>query len=169
LDEEWYVFVEQDVLLFGKGIVEREIQNSKSGMFFGREESGTQPIQQGFYGVRRDKIVNFNKKLSCIPERDGDISPEVKFLWAGSWLPIWVIRLMRLVIKILLSLLPIKYNRDALTLQILNSVCLRFKKFDFALSRGGRNRPINMDQEFYYLTLASLEEIEAYDAYLSRG
>ncbi|MBU0508403.1 hypothetical protein KKH27_06155 [bacterium] len=77
-DADYSVFVEQDCLLVGDGIIERAIENlGQRGISYG----ATSPvrIEQSFVVIRRDFIPRFLGRFLGMPDSDRDLFTEVKF------------------------------------------------------------------------------------------
>jgi hypothetical protein len=159
-DADYYVYVEQDALLFGEGIVERCIQLMRRPYMFGAGAGTPQPLQQSFFVIRRDGMRQFLARVHCISRKDLEISPEWKFVrGAGGllrWVPEWV-----LVV-----------GQKSRVLREIVSAFTHEGGFDVLPFGFGRVRPIDFDQPFFYFQHGSAEEIGRYLALLperSRG
>ncbi|WP_445621567.1 hypothetical protein ACUN8C_07260 [Kushneria sp. Sum13] len=88
---DYWVYVEQDALLFGDGIVEKAIDNMKSDFMFGDRGNTPQPLQQSMMIIKKTAIPRFINAYSNIKATDKIIPPEVKFAIASTkiaqWLP----------------------------------------------------------------------------------
>lgn len=154
-DCDYLVYVEQDVLLKGKGIVEHEIAQMKKGMLFGKDKGLVQPLQQSFFILHRSQFEVFLKRIYGIRAKDVKISPERKFAIASSWLLsvmpeflFWQPSLNSIVGKIL-------HRVQTAILKI-------FGNYDTVKSGYGRTRPIRFDDEYYYFQHGSKSELEQY-------
>ncbi len=77
-DADYSVFLEQDCLIAGDGIIECAIRNmGNRGISYG----ATSPvrIEQSFVVMRRDYILPFLHRLLSMPKRDCELFTEVKF------------------------------------------------------------------------------------------
>ena len=163
-DASWMIYVEQDALLAGKRVIETEILKSKHGMFFGAEFQ-SQPLQQSLYGIHRNRILTFNRRIERIPFRDMDISPESKFNWAGSGFPIKFLVIVWNTLQFLFSnVLPIPRGTEpkSLALLLTNNLAKAFRRFDYVSVIGGRDRPIPWKSGDFYVTCCTREELILY-------
>ena len=117
------------------------------GLMFGSGEGTPQPLQQSFFIVRKDVLSGFIKNLTDLKERDCELSPEWKFVFA-SWRP--------LVIASNLGLLK-SHRMRRLALRV-----ARKKAFDFLPVHGGRSRPLRTTDEFYYFQHGPTEELKEF-------
>jgi hypothetical protein len=144
------VYVEQDVLLFGSGIIEHCISRMRKPLMFGSGEGTPQPLQQSFFIVRRDGMRRFLAGLHLIAKPDKIIAPEWKFMLASlgahgaliEWLcgnEVRRSRLYRMLGHLMqrmgYDLLPIGY---------------------------GRSRPLDPGARHFYFQHGSQEEIREY-------
>lgn len=85
-DVEFYVYVEQDALIIGEGVIEELIQSMGEGInfLFGGTSASGQPLQQSFFIVRKSYLDRFVGNYLAIPYTDNEICPEVKFAIATS-------------------------------------------------------------------------------------
>jgi hypothetical protein len=125
-DADYLVYVEQDVLLFGSGIIEHCISRMRKPLMFGSGVGTPQPLQQSFFIIRKDAMRRFLAGLHLIQKPDKVIVPEWKFMLASlgahgplvEWLCADEVRRARiyrllgsLMQKIGYDLLPIGYGR----------------------------------------------------------
>ncbi len=145
-EADYFVYVEQDCLLHGSGIIEHCISNMTKGFAFGAGKGTAQPLQQSFFIIRHDKIASFLYNLARINSRDKDLSPEWKFLIATS------------------TVLTSIYNTGLLRGNFIKKVIRAIAKRSLfqSLSVGsGRARPIPTQEKYYYAqhcTVAELKE-----------
>jgi hypothetical protein len=148
-EADYFVYVEQDCLLGGEGVIEYCIEHMTRGIMFGSGEKTPQPIQQSFFIVAQKKLPQFLKNLVDLKDRDSDLSPEWKFVFA-TWRPLvhasnwgllrsrrarrWVLRLMRRI------------------------------AFDELPMDGGRTRPIDFSARYFYFQHGSEAELDRYFA-----
>tara|TARA_B100000963_G_scaffold49152_1_gene37362 strand:- start:6149 stop:6940 length:792 start_codon:yes stop_codon:yes gene_type:complete len=142
-DTEYFVYVEQDALLFGNNIVEKCIDKMTKPYMFGSGLGTKQPLQQSFFIIRRDGMEKFIKRIQNISALDSKYSPEMKFtsactlLWyympeflfdiRGFW------RLVKLYTNC--NYLPIGY---------------------------GRKRPIDFNDDLFYFQHGNKDELDQY-------
>jgi hypothetical protein len=151
-DADYWVYIEQDVLLKGKGVIEHCIENMTTPYMFGTGQGSPQFLQQSLIIIRKDGIFNFLKYLNKISAKDKEISPESKFLIASS---------------LFYRLIPEFFYRQ---ITKRNWIGKYTKKFIFAtigFAKGydecpigyGRTRPIDFSQPYYYFQHGSDEEL----------
>lgn len=144
---DYYVYVEQDCLLKGAGIVEHCIARMPSGIAFGSGEGTPQPLQQSFFIIRKDRLPGFVANLCALRMRDLDLSPEWKFLCA-SWTPFVAAA-----------------NRGLFSKRSVRKRAIRYaagRHFDFLDIGSGRARPIPQSSPHYYFQHGSREEVDQY-------
>lgn len=146
-DAEYFVYVEQDCLLSGAGIIEHCILTMRTGTMFGSGQGTPQPIQQSFFIVRRDRLAAFLKNLSDIKPDDRDFAPEWKFVCA-TWRP--------LVIMCNLGFLRTKSARK------LAYAVARIFFFEFLPVGSGRTRPLPVDARYWYFQHGNAIEVACY-------
>lgn len=83
-EADYWVYVEQDALLYGEGIVEAAIDTMKSDFMFGDRGDTPQPLQQSMMIVHKSAIPKFIKAYADIRATDEVIPPEVKFAIAST-------------------------------------------------------------------------------------
>lgn len=144
---DYFVYVEQDVLLKGKGIIEYCIHNMKKPYMFGHPGRTPQPLQQSLFIIKMSHANRFLSSLLSLNVRDSELSPENKFVYATSFTQ---------------TLLDFFYS--CLTQKKAQKLAQRFKHFDYLPIGYGRKRPINFSDEYYYFQHGTIEELESYDA-----
>lgn len=141
---DYYIYVEQDALLYGEGIIEHAISTMTTPVMLGRGHR--QPIQQSLFIVRRDGIEKMIRAYCTLPYTDREVTPEVKFAYAlSSFVP-------------KLGLPPRHFAgllRRSDWVNPLAQYCLL--PFGY-----GRDRPIKFSDRYYYLQHASQEELLEY-------
>jgi len=83
-DVDYFVYVEQDVLLYGEGIIERCIEHMRTPYMFGSGRGTSHPLQQSLFLVHRSAIARFVGAVQRIRATDRQVSPEKKFCMATS-------------------------------------------------------------------------------------
>lgn len=146
-DTEYFVYVEQDCLLFGTGIIEHCIDKMDRDFMFGSGEGTPQPLQQSFFIIKKQRLAQFLANLSALKQDDKDLSPEWKFVYA-TWRPF--------VIAANLGLL----KRHRVKHWVLHLARKYF--FQELPVRGGRARPLPQDDAFYYFQHGTAQELQGY-------
>ena len=161
-DVDFYVYIEQDALVYGNNIIEENIRLMQGNVdfLFGSSETKAQPLQQSFFIIRRAAIDKFLVRLMNIKYSDAQICPEVKFAIASSPLSIFFP-------KFLFKQYPGKkigkFSRRFVVLLCRIISGYKFLKFGY-----GRTRPINFMDKHLYFQHGNTEELIAYKNLLSR-
>lgn len=142
-DADYFVYVEQDVLLSGRGIIEYCIDKMKKPYMFGAGVGTPHSLQQSFFIVRRDGFESFLRRYQGYPYEDNIFSPESRFAISAS--SIW-------------SLVPscLWLIKPGITSRVLKS----FRDFDTLPIGYGRTRPVNFNEKFYYFQHGNSDELE---------
>lgn len=151
-DADYFVYVEQDVLLFGKGIIEHAISKMKHKYMFG--DSNTtywQPLQQSLFLIHKSEFIPFIKRMDEFHKADSKMSPEIKFA------------------TIKFNILPwVDKNNKSISAKISRRIAVHFYSqigrfwFDKLPFGFGRDRPIRWGEPFFYFQHATLDEINRY-------
>jgi len=149
-DADYLVYVEQDALLFGDGIIEHCIGKMRKPLMFGNGAGTPQPIQQSFFIVRNDGMRAFLAGLHAVRKQDKVICPEWKFVLAS--LP-WSGRP--------LEFLLVHERFRALLYRALGSM-LQSIGFDLLPIGLGRVRPIDFDAPHCYFQHGDVDEVREY-------
>ncbi|WP_157922174.1 hypothetical protein, partial [Escherichia coli] len=155
-DCDYYIYVEQDVLLKGKGIVEYCISKMTKPFMFGLCHDHHNPLQQSFFIIKKDYIDIFLSRLYLIKYNDFDISPEKKFALATS--PFFHL------IPQILFVRPKSKLMLRLFWRIQNTLAKILGSYDYLPIGYGRDRPINLSDKYYYFQHGTMEEIN--DSYI---
>lgn len=153
-DVEFFLYIEQDALTYGKGFVDKIKQSLlKSDFVFGDAGSRSE-IEQSVFALSKKGIRKFLSALHSIEFTDRQIPPEVKFMYSASYFsglplsgalswdnPLW---LRRPFTRLFFSLMPLLGQYTLLP-------------FGY-----GRVRPINFNDDNFYFQQGSRDEIEAY-------
>lgn len=81
---DYFVYLEQDALIYGEEIIEHCISYMKSPYMFGSGKGIFHPLQQSFFIVHRRGIEALIRRVLAIPARDLHMGPEKKFCIAVS-------------------------------------------------------------------------------------
>jgi len=148
---DYWVYIEQDALIYGEGIIEYAISKMKKPYMFGSGFGTPQPTQQSLMIIKTEFIPDFIKKFTSIKAKDNLISPETKFAIATS--------------KVL-SLLPENLFYDIHSLNLKNKILWKlfefFKGYDELPFGYGRVRPINFEDKFFYFQHGNKDELNEF-------
>lgn len=155
-DCQYYVYVEQDILLKGEGIIEHAISKMKKPYMFGANKGNNQPLQQSFFIIKKSQLSKFISRLLTLNYRDDEIPPEVKFSLCSS--PFY-----RLTPKFLFKLrVPgTLVGRITYRLQLIAAKWL--SSFDALPFGAGRDRPIDFSAKYLYFQHGSKDELDEYE------
>lgn len=164
-DFDIFVYVEQDVLLYGSDLRDEIIKKvQKSPVVFGDGADTPQVLQQSFFAIERRSMRPFLSGLHMINSSDGVVSPESKFHIALA--PLWARRFLTVM-----ELCKAKRNRQTGLIQRVNFFLMRyFSAVAFRLTRRysfwdfgyGRSRPVNFGADSFYFQHGSEGEIHEY-------
>lgn len=154
-DTDYWVYVEQDVLLKGKDIIEKCIANMTTPFMFGTGEGTPQFLQQSLVIIRKDGFDDFVKRLNNVKSRDAIIPPETKFLIASSKFYSCIPESFFIEIH-KRSYIGRKFKK------ILAFLLKHHKGYDDLPVGYGRTRPIQFNDPFYYFQHGTEEELNNY-------
>ncbi|UBU95213.1 hypothetical protein [Edwardsiella tarda] len=153
-DCDYFVYVEQDCLLKGYGIIEKEIEKMNGDFAFGKSVDFSHPLQQSFFIIRRRAFERFLINLYSIQYSDYQMSCEIKFALASSFLfP---------VIPCSLFKLRGHGNLYRLFYFLQRTAAKALVKKKTTINIYGRDRPIDFDNDFFYFQHGSKDEINNY-------
>ncbi|HRW98596.1 MAG TPA: hypothetical protein P5280_03860, partial [Cyclobacteriaceae bacterium] len=141
-DVDYFVYVEQDALLKGQGIIEYCITRMKTPYMFGCGQGTPQILQQSFFIIHRNAINHFLTRLVAMRDADSQLCPEDKFAIATSQ----VLTTMSPMLKKLST-----YRRWRL-IRLLS-------RYDHLPLGYGRTRPIDFSDKYFYFQHGTDEEI----------
>jgi hypothetical protein len=149
-DADYFVYLEQDALLFGNGVIEHCISRMRKPLMFGSGSGTPQPLQQSFFIVRKDGMRRFLAGLHLIARPDKVITPEWKFMLASlgmhgafvEWLCGGEVRRARLH-------------------RVLGHLMQRIG-YDLLPIGWGRRRPLELNAEHFYFQHGTQEELQMY-------
>lgn len=165
-DYDYWVYIEQDALIYGDQIIEQAIkQHPNSSIFYGSNQGNPQqPIQQSFMIFKREAIPAFIYHYSQLKIDDHLLNPEWKFLIAANpfarklpltfliWLARPAMTLWQRAIR--------KYPRQFIRL---------FDRFTSLPFGYGRSRPLDMNQPYFYFQHGTKEEVETFKQKLAKS
>lgn len=154
-DCDYYVYVEQDALLFGENIIEYCLDKigEDTKYAFGKSENNIQPLQQSFFIIRRDAIDEFVSRLRGIKYNDYEISPEFKFAIATSPLLYFLPHIFYKQSKSFFG----KIRR-----RFLSSIFKYIASYKTVPIGYGRERPIDFSRNYFYFQHGSTKELQEY-------
>jgi hypothetical protein len=153
---EYYVYVEQDVLLKGQGIIEHAISTMKKPYMFGANKERNQPLQQSFFIIKRSYLSKFISRFLMLNYRDDEIPAEVKFALCSS--PFY-----RIIPKFLFKIIVpgTLIGRITYRLQMIAARWIAY--FDPTPFGAGRDRPLNFSDKHLYFQHGSKDELNEYE------
>lgn len=147
-DCDYFVYVEQDCLLKGEGLVETCIAAMTADLMFGSGDGTPQPLQQSLFVVRGSALPAFLANLSNLKCRDVDMAPEWKFVWASS--------------KLLTSLASIGVFRFKPVRRLGFKLAKLAGLFCYLPFGSGRARPVPFDSPHFYFQHCTADELARY-------
>jgi len=146
---DYWVYIEQDALIYGEGIIEKCIKDMKKPYMFGLGFKTPQPVQQSFMIIRKEAIPDFIKNFNAIKSTDNQISPETKFAIATS--PF---------LMILPEFLFKEIHKDSFKNKVIWKLFKIFQGFDNIPFGYGRVRPIDFSDNYFYFQHGTKEELD---------
>ncbi|EGQ8705418.1 hypothetical protein MZK14_001569 [Vibrio parahaemolyticus] len=143
-DADYCVYIEQDAVIKGDGIVEYAISKMTKPYMFGTGKGTPYATQQSFFVIRKDGYIPFINRMSKIKSSCNKIAPENKFAIASSRF---------------LSLLP----EFIFKLRGIGKVLRYWPSFNIVPFGYGRTRPIDFSSQYMYFQHGSNEELEQFD------
>jgi hypothetical protein len=148
---DYWVYIEQDALIFGDNIIEECIKRMKKDYMFGYGLGTPQPVQQSLMIMKTDAIPRFIQRFNAIKAKDSEISPEVKFAIASSPM-----------LKKIPEIFYKNMEKNSFLKRVMWKVIKHFKGFDYIPFGYGRVRPIDFKDQYFYFQHASEDEIKRY-------
>jgi len=153
-DYDYWVYIEQDAVIYGEGIVEKAIEACESGIIWGAGKNTPQPVQQSFMVFAKERIPEFIYQYEKIRATDFEISPEWKFWFAANriakYLPVSFLKLL-------------SKNQSGKFKKSAQKVGLRllywFNDFNELPFGYGRVRPVCFDDEHFYFQHGNSDEL----------
>ena len=154
-DCDYYVYVEQDVLLKGDNIIEKAIESMNKPYMFGRCNDHHNPLQQSFFIIKKDYLEQFVSNIYRIPYTDYDMPPERKFAIATS-------KLFSIIPKFMF-VTPNSILLKKVLRRIQNSLSRLLGNYDDLPFGQGRDRPIDFSLEHFYFQHGDTSELTSYN------
>ena len=154
-DCDYFVYVEQDVLLGGEGIIEECIKHfpKNKNYMFGKETQRPQPIQQSFFIIKKEGFDRFISNYRSIKPGDPKIAPEIRFCLSTS-------KFCALIPKFVFFKSRSKLGK---VLRPIQSILAKLiGEFAYLPVGYGRERPIGFGDDHFYFQHASADELEKY-------
>ncbi len=148
---EYWVYIEQDALIYGDDIIEKCIGKMKKPYMFGAGFGTPQPSQQSLMIIRTEYIPIFIKNFNDIKAKDNKISPETKFSIATSR-----------VLKRLPEFLFYDIHTYNLKNKLLWKLFKIFQGFDTVPFGYGRVRPIDFNDKYFYFQHGNKKELDMF-------
>jgi len=158
---DYFVYVEQDALLYGKNIIEECIKKMTKPYMFGSGDGTCHPLQQSFFIVHKSKIEELINSIHNIGAPDCQVSPEKKFCIATSAilkrLPLWLfVETRHYTGRRWIDRQLVRFHRILLRI---------FRNYDdIPFGPGGYKdrRAIEFSDDFFYFQHGNQEEIDLY-------
>lgn len=154
-DVDMVVYVEQDVLVYGRDIIERvKSRLLRKDLVFGA--GSAVDVQQSFFAINKRGIRRFLSALHAIDYSDKQVAPEQKFMFAAT-------RFLPMPLVTLAAYTPIDRLRSA-GLKLFAGMCSLSRNYEFLPFGYGRRRPIDFGDAAFYFQHGSVEEVTRYRA-----
>lgn len=159
-DMDYYVYVEQDSLLYGENIIEYAISKMNKPYMFGGAKGLGHPLQQSFFIIHKSKFEEFLHNYKSINYKDNHISPERKFCISTSNLlmiiPKWCYTVYKPNNPSLMEKVKIKiYSR-------LMSMFGNFDVLPFGYGGYSKREKVNFEDKYFYFQHAKENEVNLY-------
>lgn len=155
-DVDFFLYVEQDALLYGDNIVEEvKKQLLKKDYVFG--QGSGKMIQQSIFAINKKGLRRFLAALNSINYTDHQVNPEWKFMLASS-------ALMHFPLSTLLGL----YSWDnprfirRMAQNLLFPLFYATRDYTFLPFGYGRVRPLNFSDKTFYFQQGDMDEVRKY-------
>ena len=152
---DYWVYVEQDALIYGDGIIEKCIEQMKKSYMFGYGLGTPQPVQQSLMIVKKEAIPKFINNFNKIKAKDSEIAPETKFAIAAS-----------AILMCIPERIYIKMEDNTKFGNILKRIVWKliktFRGFDYLPVGYGRVRPIDFTDTHFYFQHGNKEELDTF-------
>jgi len=154
-DADYFVYVEQDVLLAGAGIIEHCIEHMTTPYMFGSGAGTPQLLQQSFFIIAKPGMERFLSRLMLISWRDCEMCPEDKFVVASAQ---GSLRFSNFLIRNK----PARGRKNLINRKIVPALIKGSIGYTELPIGFGRARPIDFSAPYFYFQHGSEEEIKRY-------
>ncbi|MBY7766025.1 hypothetical protein KW426_15800 [Vibrio fluvialis] len=151
-DCDYFVYVEQDVLLQGSNIVEKAIATMKKPYMFGKCHDHNNPLQQSFFIIKKSHLEEFISNIYRIRYTDFDMPPERKFALATSRYFMFIPQFFFVT--------PANMFLKKVFRRVQNNVSRILGNYDYLPFGYGRDRPINFEDEYFYFQHGDKNELK---------
>lgn len=152
-DLDYFLYVEQDALVFGDGFVDRiEDLLRRHRFVFGSGQGTAWPLQQSVFAIRKDGYRDFLSRMHQIPPTDRELSPELKFGVAAAD-NAFIRGALNGLVRLPWAEWRLKAVRKTVKL---------FPEFGVLPFGYGRVRPIRFDDEHLYFQQGTTDELAIY-------
>lgn len=149
---DYFVYIEQDVLMYGDDFIEKEIASMNKPFAFGYQPGLIQPLQQSMFIIKMSHAETFLRRIFGMKARDCEISPERKFAIASS-------AILSLMPEWLFKQPDLSNVFGKLTHRIQTAILKTFASFDTLKAGYGRHRPIDFSKSHFYFQHGSTDEL----------
>lgn len=150
---DYFLYVEQDALLFGKQLTAEVEQLLRRHRFvFGAGTGTPWPLQQSLFAIRKDGYRKFLSGIHALDHDDKSLSPELKFAIAAT-----ESRAVATGARGLLRALP-----EQVKIRVLRHGLRPLRDYAVLPFGYGRTRPIRFDDECFYFQHGSSAELRSY-------
>lgn len=150
-DTDYFIYLEQDALIYGKDIIEHCIGRMKTAYMFGSGAGTPHRSQQSLFIIRQDAIIQFISRLHAIRQDDHVICPEEKFHIICTW-----------GFLALLAYLGMNRDKNILLNKLDWHIAKYFRRYEYLPIGYGRTRPINFHDNHFYFQHGTEEELLRY-------
>jgi len=153
---DYWVYIEQDALIFGENIVERCIESMKTPYMFGSGLNTPTVAQQSLMIIQKDGFLPYLTRLLAIESKDSVIIPEMKTVLASSYI---LSKLPEFLFKHYMKSDILNRRRRILARKLTN----KFSGFDHVPFGFGTARPIDFSSENFYFQHGSKAELKSFE------
>jgi hypothetical protein len=159
-DVDYYVYVEQDSLLYGENIIEHAISKMTKPYMFGDAKGLGHPLQISFFIIHKSKFKDFINSYKELTVKDNVISPEKKICISTSKMlqiiPQWIYEIYEPDKPRLLEKIKIR-----IYVRLMNYLG-NFNTLPFGYGGYSKRTGVNFDDKYFYFQHASKDEIDKY-------
>jgi len=153
---DYWVYIEQDALIYGEDIIENCIESMTGPYMFGSGRNTWAPVQQSLMIIRKDGFLPYLDRLLAIKAADCEIIPEMKTVLASSKI---LSRLPEVIFRRYTNSEFINDYRKRLVRKLISL----FSGFDDVPFGFGVARPIDFSSENFYFQHGSKAELKSFE------